>query len=60
MYIPDPIELLDSKMERLQEDYVDEHSCMECKKKVDYELVCVDPMGYGPLVCMECAGIGHI
>jgi hypothetical protein len=30
---------------------------MECGKKVDYTLYCVSPLGDGPAVCMECAGI---
>lgn len=55
-YIPDPIERLESKMEALMEEYVDENTCMQCKKKVDYELLCPDPMGYGPLLCVECLG----
>ena len=57
MEIPDPIELMESRMERLIDDYVDEKTCMGCKKKVGYELLCPDPMGYGPLLCNECLGI---
>lgn len=56
MELPDPLELLEAKMERLQDDYVDECTCMGCHKKVDYQLICPDPMGYGPLLCKECFG----
>ena len=55
-YIPDPIELLEIKMESLMDEYVDDCTCMQCKKKVDYDLICPDPMGYGPLLCVECLG----
>ncbi len=55
-YIPDPIELLEARQERLINAYVDEHTCMECGKKVDYELLCPSPIGDGPAVCVECLG----
>lgn len=54
--IPDPIEILESKTERLIDRFVDEYTCMECGKKVDYELYCMSPIGDGPAVCWECAG----
>lgn len=57
VYIPDPIELMESRIDRLAEEYIDEHTCMNCEKKVDYELYCVSPMGDGPCFCAECAGI---
>ena len=57
MYIPDPIELMESRIERLCEKFIDEHTCMGCKKKVDYELYCMSLMGDGPALCAECAGI---
>ena len=56
-YIPDPTELLDRRIEKYIDEYIDEYTCMECKKKVDYELVCMSPIGDGPAVCWECAGI---
>ena len=55
--IPDPIELMRSRMESLADRFVDEHTCMECGKKVDYELICLSPIGDGPGLCAECAGI---
>ena len=58
-YIPDPIELMESRIERLMDEYVDEHTCMNCKKKVDYELYCMSPTGDGACVCAECAGINN-
>jgi len=54
--ILDPIERLEAKSEMLLDSYVDEKTCMDCKKVVDYELLCPDPMGYGPLICIECLG----
>jgi len=56
-YIPDPVERYEARIERLAEDYVDEHTCMACKKRVDYELICMSPIGDGPVLCCECAGI---
>ena len=55
--IPDPIELMEARIDRLADEYIDENTCMQCKKKVDYELYCMSPMGDGPAVCAECAGI---
>jgi len=55
-YIPDPIELLDGRIARLEDEFIDEYTCMQCKKKVDYELICMSPIGDGPCVCAECAG----
>lgn len=57
MYIPDPIELLESRIERHMENYIDEHTCMGCGTRVDYELICPSPLGDGPALCAECAGI---
>ena len=57
IYIPDPIEIMQSNIERSQDQYIDEHTCMGCKKKVNYGLICPDPMGMGPALCAECAGM---
>lgn len=57
--IPDPIELMESRIERWQDKYVDEYTCMTCGKKVDYELICMNPIGDGPAVCVDCAGEGY-
>ena len=56
MRIPDPIEIMESRQDRLIDQYVDESTCMQCKKKVDYELICPHPLGEGPAVCYECLG----
>jgi hypothetical protein len=56
MRIPDPIELLNSRIESYMDDYIDENTCMECGKKVDYELLCPSPIGDGPALCVECLG----
>lgn len=56
MYIPDPIELMEARMDRLEDKFVDEYTCMECGKKVDYDLICFSPLGDGPSVCVECLG----
>lgn len=55
-YIPDPIELMESRIERMMDKFVDENTCMECGKKYDYEMICVSPIGDGPAVCVECLG----
>lgn len=55
--IPDPIELINRRMERLSDEFIDEYTCMGCGKKVNYELVCPSPTGDGPALCVECAGI---
>ena len=57
MYIPDPIELLEARQERYADEYIDEYTCMGCGKKIDYELICLSPLGDGPALCAECAGI---
>lgn len=57
MYIPDPVELMENRIERMMDEYIDENTCMQCNKKVDYELYCMSPIGDGPCVCAECAGI---
>ena len=58
--IPDPIELINSRVENLIDEYIDEKTCMQCKKKVNYELYCMSPTGDGPAVCYECSGIGEM
>jgi len=60
MYIPDPIELMNNRIESLMDEYIDDNTCMECKKKVDYQLYCMSPIGDGPCVCAECAGITEV
>jgi len=56
-YIPDPVELLEGRIEKYMEDFVDEYTCMGCGKKVDYELICPSLIGNGPALCAECAEI---
>jgi hypothetical protein len=56
MNIPDPIQLLESRIEGYMDAYVDENTCMGCSKKVDYELLCPSPIGDGPALCVECLG----
>lgn len=55
-YIPDTIERMEARMDNLADKYVDENTCMQCGKKVDYELICPSPIGDGPAVCVECLG----
>lgn len=55
----DLIELLEDKMDRLTDKHMDENTCMQCGKKVNYELICPHPMGYGPLVCEDCLGFSR-
>ncbi len=55
--IPDPIELLDFRIEKNMDSYIDENTCMQCGKKVDYDLICMSPIGDGPAVCIKCTGL---
>lgn len=55
MYMLDPLELMERRIERLCSEYIDEFTCMQCKKQVDYELICMTPDG--PALCEDCAGI---
>jgi len=55
-YIPDPIELLETKINTFIDKYIDDNTCMECGKTVDYELICPSPIGDGPAICIECLG----
>lgn len=57
MKIPDTIEQINLRVESLMDKFVDEYTCMECGKKVDYELLCMSPTGDGPAVCVECSGL---
>ena len=56
-YIPYPLELMEMRIERHMDNFIDEHTCMECGKKVDYEIIGMSPMGDGIGVCAECAGL---
>lgn len=56
MKIPDPVELMESRMEAMIDMYED-GICMGCAKKVDYQLMCATPLGDGPALCHECLGI---
>lgn len=57
MHIPDPVEIARSRADRMSDLMVDEHTCMSCGESVDYELLCMSPIGDGPMYCAECAGI---
>lgn len=54
MYIPDPLELLEARAERNLAELENEYTCQNCKKEVDYELICPSPFGEGPFLCFEC------
>ena len=56
MYIPDPTEILENQIERAIERMyeVGEGCCMECGKKVDYELIACSPHPAAWAVCFEC------
>ena len=56
MRVPDPIELMESRIDALSDLFIDEYTCMGCQKKVDYELYCMSPIGDGPALCVECIG----
>jgi ribosome-binding protein aMBF1 (putative translation factor) len=52
-YIPDPIEILESQIERNIDNFV-EGCCMVCGKKVDYELIPASSHPAALAVCFEC------
>ena len=59
-YIPDPVELMESRMER-EIDKIDadnNYPCMNCGEKFPVDQgICMSPLGDGPLVCsFKCAG----
>ena len=56
MGLPDPLELMVSKIDRLADEFVDLNTCMQCGRTFDYEMYCVSPTGDGPAVCIECLG----
>lgn len=37
----DPIEILEARMDVLQDEYVDNYTCIQCKKTYDYEMICL-------------------
>lgn len=53
MNIPDPIELMENRIEQMIFEY-EEEKCMSCGKKVDYELIAATPSPDSPVVCFEC------
>ena len=57
MHISDTVELLELRIERLVDEYIDENTCMGCGEKVDYDLVCQSPDGFGPALCDECLSL---
>lgn len=57
MRIPDPIEQMNSNIERNIDNFIDENTCMCCGAKVDYELICPSPIGDGPALCADCSGV---
>jgi len=54
-YIPDPIEIMESNIERHIDNYVEGH-CMECGRKIDYEPIAVSASPDAIVVCIECLG----
>lgn len=60
MYIPDPIEIMESQIERaIDRMYeVGEGCCMECGKKVDYDLIPRSSHPAAWAVCHECINEG--
>jgi hypothetical protein len=58
MNIPDPIELMEARIER-ETDKIDANGypCCKCGKRYsidDHDWVCMSPMGDGPLMCVSC------
>ena len=59
MGIPDPIELMDGRIESQMDliDSEDTYPCCICDERKPFsttDWVCVSPMGDGPLACPEC------
>lgn len=55
IHLPDLIELSERRIDRLEALYVDEFTCMNCSRKVDYTLLCMTHDG--PAMCMTCCGL---
>ena len=55
-YIPDPVELLEARQERLIDRFVDINTCMECGQSYGYEMVTANARPDAPLVCQDCLG----
>jgi len=56
-YIPDPIEIMNAKIDNMIHEYK-EGCCMGCGKNVGEEnLVLATPSPDSPAVCFECAGL---
>lgn len=57
MYIPDPIELMDMRIER-EIDKIDldgKYQCSYCSTMIELDdVICLSPMGDGPGICGEC------
>jgi len=53
MEIPDPIEIMEAQIERMVDEYKEGH-CMQCGKKVDYDLIPAYNSPTSPAVCYEC------
>lgn len=53
MYIPDPLELLENQIDRQAENHI-EGCCMQCRKKIDYELIPATDHPAAILVCYDC------
>ena len=54
-YIPDPIEIMESNIEKMGDEYK-EGFCMMCGKEIDYEPYPVSARPDAPAGCAECAG----
>lgn len=58
-YIADPVELSEARITQMIDVYKEDF-CMQCGKKVNYELVCLSPLGDSAALCYECAGIPDV
>lgn len=52
-YIPDPVEIMDSQIDRMVDEFKEGH-CMDCGKEVDYDLIQASASPTAPAVCYEC------
>lgn len=56
IYVPDPIEIMESNIERLmhEQSLLGDNVCPWCKKKADHELIQVSSYPDSPVSCYDC------
>ena len=53
MYLADPLELMESRIERMC-DEIEEGKCPICKKEIDHDLIPIGPAPDSQVMCYDC------